>query len=41
MDKPREKDIKKINTIPNLLKDFPIKTSWETHHHVLRPQKLV
>ena len=35
MDKPREKDIKKINTIPNLLKDFPIKTSWETHHHVL------
>ena len=25
MDKPREKDIKKINTIPNLLKDFPIK----------------
>ena len=25
MDKPRKKDIKKINTIPNLLKDFPIK----------------
>ena len=25
MDKPRPKDIKKINTVPNLLKDFPIK----------------
>ena len=32
MDEPRKKDIKKINTIPNLLQDSLLSISKVTHH---------